>query len=331
MNGDENVVDNDVIGFSSYFFNNEDSDDSCVIGFSEFYVYNYVLLSISMVCLTLLMIISAPVGIIYIYDKYSSAKQEFVNGNGKYLFWASAVVGAFLIAIISIVDISTVIERTFEVEGSIIVFYWGTCAVILLSPILQLFVTFLVVWIFDRHKYVTFDRFSLPKLFCCGNKKHMNVAAICIFGVITLAAVMHAVFIVLALNVSTIQVFSILAFCIAAVLCVTSYIALFFKVFDATERIKAHRVLQGITSIVVGALFVGFVLSFVIFFVAVTILAGESSTGELGSGVIGELLPTAVLALLTFLAQKLLTVSDAPTKEKSKNQEEENAGMNATP
>ena len=327
MNGDKDIVDDAVIGFSSYFFNNEDSDDSCVIGLSDFYAYNYVLLSISMVCLTLLMIISAPIGIIYIYEKYSSAKQEFVNGNGKYLFWAAAVVSAFLVAIILIVDTSTVIQRTFEVEGSIIIFYWGTCAVILLSPILQLIVTFLVVWILGRHKYVAFDRFLLPKLFCCGNKKHMNVAAICIFGVITLAAAVHAVFIVLALNVSTIQVFSILAFCIAAVLCVTSYIALFFKVFDATEKVKAHHVLQGITSIVVGTLFVGFVLSFVIFFVAVTILAGESSTGEFGSGVIGELLPTAVLALLTFLAQKLLTVSDAPTT----SQEEENAGMNATP
>ena len=122
----------------------------------------------------------------------------------------------------------------------------------------------------------------------------------------------HMIYLFLGLIASPTQAISILAFYITASFCLITCITVFLKVvkihkstLGGFNQNKCKNFFKQLLGVVLGVLFLGFVASFIAFFLQVVILVGDQGSGQVNAFV-GALVPSVILGVLGVAGEKIV-------------------------
>ena len=315
-------VDENNRGYSSFFFNRNNTKDHCVIGQLGVFANIRVAVATILVLLQLLTMIGGPPLLVSYYvrlcDKLKDPDQwDYV--------WATVLVLVLVDCVVSSLDLWVISDGLHEYSrfGDIKYYYYISFIVIIVHPFVNLFSTVMTALLLNKRAEI--QKKYIPCLSPCRNSTlifciHCVVIAV-IISAVQLVIAFQSYFILLAFIASPIHACSIILLYAAGLFCLVVFITSFFKAFSHPKR---GCLLVFIVIVVIV------LLLFIFVFIQIIILVGEHRNSGGVLSFVGSLGPPVLLSAIGYIGNKALKLLNIKTKEDS-NKNTANKNKDDTP
>ena len=308
-------MDEDNRGYTAYFFNRNNTNEFCVVLSETFYRNNRMLIFLALVFLEFFVAFGTPAAIYYAYEPINRHSRR-KGSNVQYFLWSILILSPVLVGIVLGIDLYTLIDfglrREQSSQGDIVANFALAGAAVVFFMIFDIVLTSLLVCTGVLKSDFTTPA-SLKFLCSCFCKtKFLQSIAIYSFMLGVQLLAFHMIYLFLGLIASPTQAISILAFYITASFCLITCVAVFLKVvkihkstLGGFNQNKCKNFFKRLLGVVLGVLFLGFVASFIAFFLQVVILVGDQGSGQVNAFV-GALVPSVILGVLGVAGEKIV-------------------------
>lgn len=314
-------VDENNRGYSSFFFNRNNTKDHCVIGQLGVFTSIRIAVATILVLLQLLTMMGGPPLLVSYYVRLCDVLKD--PGQWDYM-WATVLVLVLVDCVVSSWDLWVISDGLHENSrfGDIKYYYYISFLIIIAHPFVNLFSTIMAALLFSKRAEI--QKKYIPCLGPCRNSTlifyiHCVVIAVIISAVQLIAS--QSYFILLAFIASPIHACSILFLYAAGLFCLVVFITSFFKAFSHPKR---GCLLVSIIIVVIV------LLLFIFVFIQIITLVGEHRNSGGILSFVGSLGPPVLLSAIGYIGNKALKLLNNKTKEDS-NKSTANKNRDDTP
>ena len=302
-------VDESNRGYSSFFFNRNNTKDHCVIGQVAVFTSIRIAVATILILLQLLTVIGAPLLLVSYYARLHDTIIKDPN-QWDYM-WATVLVLVLVDCVVSSWDLLVISDGLHKNShfGDVKYYYYISFIVIIAHPFMNHCISIITALLLNKRTEM--QKKYIPCLGPCRNSTlifctHCVVIAVAISAVQLIA--FQSYFILLAFIASPIHACSILFLYAAGLSCLVVFITSFIKALRHPKR---------------GCLLIFIIITvialslFVFVFIQIIILVGEHrNSGGIWSFV-GSLGPPVLLSAISYIGNKALKLLNIKTKEDS--------------
>ena len=291
-------VDENSRGYSSFFFNRNNTKDHCVIGQSNTIKIFRISVAIFLILVLILVMIMVPYSF-FKYSYYEWIQENIQRESDQWCYMWATVVVLFLVEYFALfVDLYVIVYGLHEHShfDDVKWYYFMGLMFVMSHLIVNFFSTIIAA---SWHNMMAKIK-NNPILFSSQNHPVFIIHCIVIGGIVLALQLIvhHAYYIILAFIASPIHAFAFLSLYATGIGCLTVFVALFLKALIHPKR----RCLLIFHVIVVIAL-----LLFIYVSMQIVRFVGEyRNYGGIISSFIAELVPSVVLGVITYFGRKKL-------------------------
>ena len=331
------IIDPENVGYSIYCNRSTNGTSAIydVVQYKDYYNHNLILTSVSLGALLVFITLAGPILLILYKDElYTNAKEN--TNNFLYIIWSLATLcftGTYMICFLMLgYHVECWVKPHYDAHYKNIYNYF--IAIFSLVHILDLIIAIPIVLLAgyndfpvpDLIRYIT-CHFS--KCRCIGKEKKNTycIQIVAVWHTLSMVQLLtfHIVPIFLAFVATPLHTALVMIFYAATVFSLFTTIMLIYATFNIGDRVNKKTLkkvfLKGLVKYSVLAITFLCLLFTVIFlgfsFLRITIFVGEQESSRV-TGLIGSLLPTALIAGLGIIAKKLLPKEESRKKDVEK-------------
>ena len=297
-------------GYSSFFFNRNNSKDHCVIGQVAVFTSIRIAVATILILLQLLTVIGGPLLLVSYYVRLHD--KIIKDPNQWDYMWATVLVLVLVDCVVSSWDLWVISDGLHENScfDDVKYYYYISFIVIIAHPFVNLCITIITALLQDKRTEM--QEKYIPCLGPCRNST-LTFCTHCVVIVVTISAVQIVIafqsyFILLAFIASPIHACSILFLYAAGLFCLVVFITYFIK---ALRHPKRGCLLVFIIITVIA------LILFVFVFIRIIIPVGEHRNSGGILSFVGSLGPPVLLSAIGYIGNKALKLLNIKTKEDS--------------
>ena len=315
-------VDENNRGYSSFFFNRNNTKDHCVIGQLGVFTSIRVAVATILVLLQLLTMMGGPPLLVSYYVRLCDVLKD--PDQWDYVL-ATFLVLALVECVVASWDLWVISDGLHEDShfGDVKYYYYTSFLIIIAHPFVNLFSTIMAALLFNKRAEI--QKKYIQCLSPCRNSTlifciHCVVIAV-VISAVQLVIAFQSYFILLAFIASPIHACSIIFLYAAGLFCLVVFITSFFKAFSHPKR---GCLLVSIIIVIIV------LLLFIFVFIQIITLVGEHRNSGGILSFVGSLGPPVLLSAIGYIGNKALKLLNIKTKEDS-NKSTANKNKDATP